>query len=434
MFVHVVKAGESLFSIAKLYGGTAEHIRSANELNGDRLVPGMSLLIPAGPKSTLKLHIIKEGDTLDTLSMETGIPPHIILAVNDKLDDRKWIPGESLWIPSRVRPDKTIQVNAFMIPSGKQTDTEIIEDAADCLTYVSLFNSRVYPDGTLSEMPDEAVVLSLKREKVAPLLTVTNFDGSRFNPDLARTVIKHPELKRRAVHNILRTVMEKRYAGINIDFEHLYPEDREPFTAFVRGLADEAKLQNVPLTVTMGPKMSDDPRNPWMGAFDYRALGQMADQVILMTFEWGWVGGPPMAVAPLNMVRSVLDYATSQIPPDKIMMGMSLYGYNWPIPYEKGNRAAGISPKAAVEQAIRTEVHIHFHKESASPMFTYRGSRNEMRQIWFEDARSILAKFHLVDVMGLRGISYWMLGHPFPQNWTLLHSTFHIAKRNFHLS
>ena len=111
------------------------------------------------------------------------------------------------------------------------------------------------------------------------------------------------------------------------------------------------------------------------------------------------------------------------------MMGMALYGYNWTFPVEEGSRAIGISPKTALDLAIQHRTHIHFQTESAAPMFSYGDSRNQARQVWFEDARSVLAKFHLVQELGLRGISYWMLGHPFPQNWALLQGTFQVRKQ-----
>ena len=40
-----------------------------------------------------------------------------------------------------------------------------------------------------------------------------------------------------------------------------------------------------------------------------------------MTYEWGYSGGPAMAVSPIDQVRRVLEYAITEIPPNKIMMG-----------------------------------------------------------------------------------------------------------------
>ena len=68
------------------------------------------------------------------------------------------------------------------------------------------------------------------------------------------------------------------------------------------------------VSTALAPKTSDRQGGPWHGAHDYAVHGKLADFVILMTYEWGWTGGPPMAVAPIPQVRDVLDYAVRKIP------------------------------------------------------------------------------------------------------------------------
>jgi len=139
------------------------------------------------------------------------------------------------------------------------------------------------------------------------------------------------------------------------------------------------------------------------------------------------VMGPPMAVAPINQVRAVINYATSVIQPNKILMGMSLYGYDWPLPWKTGDRAAGISNNAAQNLAISEKAPIEFDGSSASPNFRYRVGTDE-HIVWFDDALSAEMKFRLVYEYDLRGISYWVLGNSFPQNWYLVKDVFDIKK------
>jgi spore germination protein len=63
-----------------------------------------------------------------------------------------------------------------------------------------------------------------------------------------------------------------------------------------------------------------------------------------------------------------------------------------------------------------------------SPFYRYRDDQNRLHEVWFEDARSAQAKFDTVKEYELAGISYWALGYPFPQNWTLLGENFLINK------
>jgi spore germination protein len=61
---------------------------------------------------------------------------------------------------------------------------------------------------------------------------------------------------------------------------------------------------------------------------DYPVHGALVDHVIIMTYDGGYTFGPPMAVAPLNEVVKVLNYAVTAIPREKIFMGIPNYGYD----------------------------------------------------------------------------------------------------------
>lgn len=135
-----------------------------------------------------------------------------------------------------------------------------------------------------------------------------------------------------------------------------------------------------------------------------------------------------MAIAPVNQVRKVLDYATSVIDPGKILMGMSLYGYDWPMPYVKGTtRASGISNNDAQNLALAEKSTIKWDKASASPHFGYRAGTTQ-HEVWFDDAISADIKLSLVDEYGLRGVTLWVLGNEFPQLWYLLRDQYNIKK------
>jgi len=148
-----------------------------------------------------------------------------------------------------------------------------------------------------------------------------------------------------------------------------------------------------------------------------------------MTYEWGYTYGPPMAVAPLPSVRRVLDYALTEIPADKIFLGIPNYGYNWKLPYERGVTAAvTLGNLTAVDLAIETGSEIIFDELSQSPYFYYTDSSGAARVVWFEDVRSLRGKFELVSEKSIRGCGYWNLMRPFPQNFLLLNSMFNIIK------
>ena len=126
-----------------------------------------------------------------------------------------------------------------------------------------------------------------------------------------------------------------------------------------------------------------------------------------------------MAVAPINKVRQVVEYAVTQIPRDKIDLGIPNYGYDWPLPYIQGETAATtIGNIEAVEIAAANGAQIQFDETAQSPYFNYRA-----------DGRSMDAKFSLLEEFGLRGAGYWQIMRLFLANWVLLENRFNIIKR-----
>ena len=181
-------------------------------------------------------------------------------------------------------------------------------------------------------------------------------------------------------------------------------------------------------SVALAPKTSDTQAGLLYEGKDYALLGEAADSVLLMTYEWGYTYGPPMAVAPINKVREVVDYAVTRIPPAKIDLGIPNYGYDWTLPFVRGtSMARPIGNVEAVQLAVSVGAAIEFDETAMSPFFRYEqnGVRHE---VWFEDVRSLREKFSLLPAYSLRGIGYWQIMRFFRANWLLLESTFQIQK------
>ena len=137
--------------------------------------------------------------------------------------------------------------------------------------------------------------------------------------------------------------------------------------------------------------------------------------------------GPPMAVAPINSVRRVLEYALTRIPANKIFLGIPNYGYDWTLPFVQGqSKADSISNPEALELARKYNREILFDTASMTPYFNYRDESGREHEVWFEDSRSMKAKYDLVQEFSLKGMGYWNLMRPFKQNWSLINAMFEI--------
>lgn len=424
--IYVVQPGDSVWAIAGRYGVSPQAISDLNQLQQfPHLVVGQALVIP----SRKTAYQVKPGDSLWSISNKFGVSVSSIANFNGITDPAAIYPGMVLRIPQLSKNYGYLEVNGYIEPSTPEKDTQVINEVGNYLTYLSPFSYRVNSDGTLKPLADDASLTAARNFRAAALMVITNFDGGTFSTDLGHTILSSDTVQQNLLDNVLATMRDKGYYGLNIDFERLPPEDRELYNNFLRKAASALHAQNYIISTALAPKTSAAQTGAWYGAHDYQAHGQIVDFVVLMTYEWGWSGGPPMAVAPINQVRAVLNYAVSVIPPKKIMMGMPLYGYDWTLPYlPKGSFAPRVTPQQAIGIAAKYGAVIQFDTQSQSPFFNYTDENGTGHIIWFEDARSVRAKFLLASELGLRGVSYWELGSEFPQNWAVLNDMFNIVK------
>ncbi len=426
MQIHVVEEGQTLTGIASTYGTTAEAIAKANELpDPGKLVVGQAMVIPI----VGSYYWVRQGDTLYTIGQRYQISAAELARVNGISQYRPLQIGQRLYIPPR--PRRAADFNAYVEP--RQTVPPALEadvrTAAPHLTYLAPFSFRIKRDGTLARPTLNDFPAIAKENQVVLMLVVTNLEGGQFSTELGSLVLNNQELQNKLLDNIFATARELGMGDIHFDMEALPAQDREAYIRFLRRARDRAHAQGMMVSVALAPKTSAEQQGRWYSAHDYRAIGEIADFVVIMTYEWGYSGGPPMAVSPIGPVRRVLQYAITEMLKEKILMGQNLYGYDWTLPFQQGTTAKALSPQAAIALAAQQNAVIRYDYRAQAPFFTYMDEEGRQHEVWFEDARSIQAKFDLVKQLGLRGVSYWKLGLPFPQNWLLIESNFRVRKR-----
>ncbi|QRG65107.1 LysM peptidoglycan-binding domain-containing protein [Brevibacillus choshinensis] len=426
MQIHVVEQGQTLSGIAETYGTTAAEINRANELpNPDNLVIGQALVIPIEGS----FYWVKQGDTLYTIGQRFNISAAELARVNGIPQYRPLQIGQRLYIPPR--PRRAADFNAYVEPR-RQVSQELedeVRTAAPHLTYLAPFSFRIKRDGTLARPALDDFQSIARTNHVVMMLVVTNLEGGQFSTELGGLILNDVELQNKLFDNIISTAQELGMGDIHFDMEALPPTDREAYIRFLRRAKQRAHAAGMMMSVALAPKTSAEQQGKWYTAHDYGAIGAIADFVVIMTYEWGYSGGPPMAVSPIGPVRRVLQYAITEMPAEKILMGQNLYGYDWTLPYKPGTTARALSPQAAIALAAEHNVNIQYDYRAQAPFFQYTDDEDRRHQVWFEDARSIQAKFDLVKQLGLRGVSYWKLGLPFPQNWLLIEGNFRVRKR-----
>jgi spore germination protein len=204
------------------------------------------------------------------------------------------------------------------------------------------------------------------------------------------------------------------------------PESRNNFTALIRELKT-ALGPNLTLHLNAHPKTADLPTNRIVGAFDYAALGRIVDRIAIMTIEHGYSAGPPNPNAPIWWVEEVIRYATRLIDRRKMMIALPFYGYDWPIPTPPGTTAATASVEELQNRAIQNQAPIIYDTTAQEPTYSY--SRNgQQHKVWFQDPRSLEAKYALVEIYNLLGVTFWHLNNQFPQNWAYMSKNFRVIR------
>lgn len=423
MIIHVVKSGESLYSISRLYKVPYQKIVKDNELtNPNQLVVGQTLVIMEGQRR----HIVAPGQSLYSISRIYGINIDDLLKVNPNISRVTVLyPGQVIVIPEKPTKLGTIEVNGYAFPD---INMDVLRKTLPYLTYLSIFSYEVKQDGSLTTINDAPIINIARNAKVAPIMVITNISEGSFSSDLAHTILTNDQLQNTLLNNVIEALKNKNYHGLDIDFEFIFPADRENYNNFLRKASTRLKSLGYTLATSLAPKTSNEQTGLLYEAHDYSVHGALVDHVIIMTYEWGYTFGEPMAVAPLNEVNKVISYAVTEIPSKKILMGIPNYGYDWTLPYIKGTAAKSLSINEAVDLARKEGAAIQFDLKSQSPFFYYYDDNKKMHIVWFEDARSIRAKLLLVNRYKLGGVSYWTINKYFPQNWLVLSSMYNIVK------
>lgn len=300
--------------------------------------------------------------------------------------------------PAADGPDVTVYgYHAYW--SGSPLDVDFTR-----LTHLAVFNVDLNDDGTLSDTTNwtdhagELVPLA-HSYGVKVHLCMTSFDDDTTNAVLSSAS------KRAVAIAELKTLVEDYGAdGVNVDIEGLDYSQKQNLVTFIEELA-EAVDEVVIAT----------PAIDWLGAFDYDALAYASDGLFIMGYGYHWSGGDPGPIAPLygggiwsdySLEWTIEDYLTNGTPADKIILGLPLYGREWPttgsaVPGTAAAEGSAVLMAEAITQAGSsaswdTTTHTPYLLESDS-------------QLWYDDTDSIRDRTAYAVDAELQGIGFWAL-------------------------
>ena len=285
------------------------------------------------------IYVVQPGDTIDSIASYYDIGTDSIIYNNQLSYPYRLAIGQALLLTVNANngnndaEKRTVVSGGYAYPFIRRfTLTETLP----YLTDLFVFSYGFTTEGELipPSLDDTWMIELALMNNTRPILTLTPFgkDG-QFSNYLINVLVNSPSIQENLIDNLLGTMSGKNYGGIDIDFEYILAEDKIAFSQFVERVRIAANKAGYPVSVALAPKTSDDQPGLLYGGKDYRLLGEAANHVLLMTYEWGYTYGPPMAVSPIHKVREVVEYALTRIPAEKINLGIPNYGYDWPLPY-----------------------------------------------------------------------------------------------------
>lgn len=425
MIIHVVRSGDSIYRIAREYGVSAQRIMMDNGLGEQQsLVVGQALIILI-PET---VHTVRRGESLNTIANLYGVTVMELLQKNPSLiRNRQLQVGQRIVIRYEGESDRSAYMNGYAYP---HINRNTLLRALPYLSDLTIFGYGFTEEGELIPVEDQQLISAAYQFQAAPILLISSItEDGNFSGERAALLFNDLELQNTVIDRLIAVMVEKGYLGLDVDFEYVNQEDSAAFLEFLENITDRMHQNGFRVNVDLAPKTSAEQQGLLYEAHDYAAIGAIVDTVLLMTYEWGYTYGPPMAVAPLPNVRQVVSYAVTEIPNEKIMLGIPNYGYDWKLPYERGTtRATSIGNEYAVRLAAENGAEIQFDETAQSPFFEYVAQDGSKHIVWFEDVRSIQGKFELINEFDLRGAGYWSIMRTFAQNWALVSQMYDVQK------
>ncbi|BDG59973.1 glycosyl hydrolase family 18 protein [Caldinitratiruptor microaerophilus] len=300
---------------------------------------------------------------------------------------------------------------------GDTRSLESLRRAGTRVDLVASFQFRVTAGGELAGRAYPRLTDRARRSRTPVLALFHNYAGSGFDRGIARSILATAEARERSARAVAWTVREGGFAGVNIDLENIPPSLRGAFTDYVRRIAAHLRPDGYLVTISAPAKLGDERQNGWTGAFDYRALAPLVDLFVVMAYDQHLPGGPAGPIAAPDWVEAVIRYARSQIPAEKILLGVPQYAYDW---IEGTTQGRGLSVPGAHGLAEKSGAPVLWDEGAGSGLFRYTDPEGRRRVVYVEDRRGLEQKLVLARKYGLRGVAIWRLGLEDPGIWPLI--------------
>ena len=270
------------------------------------------------------------------------------------------------------------------------------------------------PDGNLVVDNDPKLDSWVKSINVElpqmPLLN--NYDGSVWQVEPMAQMLARPDSCQRLTASLVEYAQEHKDAGIAVDFEEVPDESQKDFEAFIRELGIALHAAHLKLMVGL-------PAADW--SYDYKSIGADSDAIILMNYDFHWPQSAAGPVVDQTWYLKNLRMIFKMVPPQKIVMGIANYAYDWASPTKQNPHpvAEALSFEGACVRAMESDATIQFDTASASPFYKYEDENNNVHNVWMLDALTAYNQLRAAERANVRGTALWRFGTEDPSIWSI---------------
>jgi spore germination protein len=422
MTIYTVQPGDTIFTIAEKFHVPYMRIIQQNIIQPDyNLIVGQNLVI-TDPEI---VYYVQNGDTLQSIAQEYGVSLIQLLQNNPQLADREYLnTGEEVIIS--YAKEEEIEVNGYAF-SYISIDT--LKKTLPLLTYLTIGGYQITAVGGINA-PDDAKIVEIARDYgVAPLMMCSTLNEQGMGSyEIMHTILNDEKIQEVYINNILRVLRQRNLAGINFGCQLILKEDLQLYIDFLAEVKIRLKQEGYIVMITMNPSTYGfDPEGSNDTTYFYQ-IGQIADRVVLISYQWTYATISLVEQTTIKFLEKYVQYAVTQIPSEKILVGITRVAYDWELPYiESESQVNALSNTSALTLAYDLGVDILFDEETQTPYFYYTFNDREYF-VWFKDAKTTISVLNLVNRYQLGGISVWSIMDYGPQTWTIINAVYRTVK------
>ena len=423
--IYYVQDGDTITAIANKYNISKAKLERDNDLSPNQtLVVGQTLII-AYPEKT---YIIKQGDTLSSISKDFNIPIIQLLRNNpylsDITDQTKLDEGDEIII-SYPKKEKKIKVNGF---ANSFIRLEVLRKTLPFLTYITILNYRINEDGSLVDITDTEVIRMAKEFGVAPLMFISTLDERGMGTyGSVHNIINNIDIQNALIENTLTMLTSKGFYGLYIGFQHVLKTDMEAYAEFVTHITHRLNDEGYPVFISLIPVTFGFKADVPYQENDFSLIGNAANFVTLITYQWTSSYIPQFIETSPIFIKKYVDFAVSQIPPEKIFIELSRIAYDWELPYVEGGTLGRFTTnEGAVDLARQLGAVIQLDEATQTPFYYYSSLAGVQHLVWFKNSNTFNDIIKIAFDYNLQGVAIWNIMYYYNITYLLINSQYDI--------